>query len=610
MSDPKVPKATHLEGKLPPYGRAILRGFSEERIAKALAAMRPPSEIMTVDALRLTKASPLSFVRGLIDRMCDKHWDIERVHRDINAEGAGFVVYRVRAEGRILTFATRSTGLEPVERSGRIKDNDLDFHAGLFDGEISFERIKAESDEQLAKVWRGRTDNLSLGWTFANRSNRSFDYTIDALSRGEQPDVRVLAANGGYIIRNAGFYGNGRHGCRSWQSFSTNHPLSDPYHVDLFCLYLWRLVGFDLVEAIARTRNPQAAALDPEIKRYVGVGNSSGIGMVAALVRWPHWVSGFCYAREFALAMALTEDGPPPSAQLDALMRLLDRAHHYYGENDPGIDPIVEDRPRIAKELLAVKELARELRDRGTVGGVPGKPQLQHLMSAVRARFLPNTAAQFAALVIETRPDLVKRIRPLQPAAMASRRNTVPDMSLGELQKLIERDYDWALKIDFRRPGARRYFWYRSEENGENRRGEREIDPGLDYETFVDVAGSVQALHARIAARPPHWTVARYLVDAPDDIYLVSRVQFLADLPYGEIRSNLIDAAFRPSDMIQFYLSVLGMETTDPGNYRWVRGVFMQGAPLPEDLLHGEHRDWSLPNCPEPSADLRQTIEA
>ncbi|HEY4164029.1 MAG TPA: hypothetical protein VGM59_13270 [Dongiaceae bacterium] len=603
-------KATRLEDRLPPYGRKILRGFSEDRIKAALAAMRPPSAIMTVEALRLVKASPFSFVRGLVDRMSDERWQIQRVHCEVDAHGAGLIVYRVRAEGRTLTFATRSVGLEPVERSGRIKDNELDFYGALFDGEVGIEQIKAEAEEQLAKVWRGRTDNSSLGWTFANRSNRSFDYTIDALCRGQQPDVRVLAGNGGYLIRNAGFYGNGRHGCRSWQSFSVNHPLSDPYHVDLFCLYLWRLVGFDFVEMIARARNAEAVTLDSDIKRYIGVGNSSGIGMVAALVRWPHWMSGFCFAREFALTLALTEPGAPPPAQLDMLLRLLDRAHRYYGENDPGIDPSVEDRPRIGAELLEAKDLVCELRDHGTVDEKAGPWPLQDLMSTIRQRFLPGTSEQFASLVVETRSDLVKKIRPLQPAAMALRRNTVPDMSLEALRALIKRDYDWALDIDFAEPGARRYFWYRSEENGENRRGERAVDPGLAYETFVDVAGSIQDLYARIAERPSDWTTARYLVDVPDDIYLVSRIQFLAALPYGEIRSNLIDEAFRPSDLIQFYLSVLGMETTDPGNFRWVRGVFLQGAPLPEDVLHGAHRDWSLPNCPEPAAGLRQTIEA
>jgi hypothetical protein len=52
------------------------------------------------------------------------------------------------------------------------------------------------------------------------------------------------------------------------------------------------------------------------------------------------------------------------------------------------------------------------------------------------------------------------------------------------------------------------------------------------------------------------------------------------------------------------------METTNPGNFRWVRGVFMQGAPLPQDILRHEHRDWALPRCPEPAARSLQTVDA
>src|SRR3954447_5613399 len=83
-------------------------------------------------------------------------------------------------------------------------------------------------------------------------------------------------------------YGNGRMGTRAWTSYAgTDRALSTPYHVDLFSVYLWRLVSFDLAEATARARNPNSAALDPHIKRHLGIGNSSGLGTVAAVQRWP-----------------------------------------------------------------------------------------------------------------------------------------------------------------------------------------------------------------------------------------------------------------------------------------------------------------------------------
>lgn len=578
---------------LPPYATFLSETFGEERVQRALVAMRPPCEVMTKESLKLMKASPFAFTRSLIDRMFDEQWRIERSYCEIDADGAGLVVYRIEACGRTLTFATRCVGLTADERVGRILDAAMDFYSVLFDGAPGMERIVAETDEQVSKVWKGRSDNAILGWTFANRSNRLFNYVVDSLVAGTQPDLRRLSDGGGYLIRNAGFYGNGRHGSRSWLSLPQDHPVSYPYHVDLVCLYLWRLVGFDFAEAVARKRGVHGAALSDEVKRYIGVGNSSGVGMVAALVRWPHWVSGFGFAREFALAMALTEPGSVDPHQLVRLTELLGRAARYYLENGFDIDPEAEDRARISAEMLAARAIVQSWPKNAAGAG-----SLQDLMTVLKRSVGLAAYEQIVALVIETRPDLVTPIRAAIPAAMASRLDVVPEMLLSELTSILERVYSWALDIDFSRPGAAHYFWYRSEENGENRRGERAVDPGVEFETLVNVAGHMQGLHARVSRCPGDWTVARYLVDQPEDVYFVSRAQLLADRPYGECQSNLIDESFRPSDLIQYYLTVLGMETTNPGNFRWVRGIFMQGAPLPDDILHMRRRDWVLPTLP------------
>lgn len=585
---------------LPPYAAFLSEVFGHDRVERALAAIRSPSEVMTAEAMRLVKASPLSFTHSLIARMLDEAWSIERLHCEIDAQGAGLIVYRISARGQVMTWAARSPGLAPVERVGRILDDAMDFYSVLFDGSPDFDRIRAETDEQIRRVWKGRSDNSILGWSFSNRSNRLFDYAIESLQAGRQPDLHRLGEGGGYLIRNAGFYGNGRHGSRSWMSLPPEHLVSYPYHVDLICLYMWRQAGFDLVEAIARARGAAGAALGEDVKRYIGVGNSSGIGTVAALVRWPHWASGFGFAREFALAMAVSEPGPLDPASLDRLDMLLGRAGLYYLENTAGIDPAVEDRARISADLALARQALRAWRREGSAGpSQPGGAPMAGFMAGLEPRISPGAREQIVALLIEARPDIVGPIRKVIPAAMASRRDVAPEMRLHELKDLLERAYGWALAIDFSQPGARHYFWYRSEENGENRRGERAVDPGVEFETLVDVAGPMQDLHRRIGGLPGDWTVARYLVEHPDDVYFVARAQLMADRPYGECHTNLIDISYRASDLIQYYLAVLGMETTNPGNFRWVRGVFLQGAPLPEDIRRGTNRDWVLPTIPQ-----------
>lgn len=45
-------------------------------------------------------------------------------------------------------------------------------------------------------------------------------------------------------------------------------------------------------------------------------------------------------------------------------------------------------------------------------------------------------------------------------------------------------------------------------------------------------------------------------------------------------------------DGIRFLLSTMGLESSHPHNTRWVRGVFLQGAPLLEDIAAGVREDW------------------
>jgi len=69
-------------------------------------------------------------------------------------------------------------------------------------------------------------------------------------------------------------------------------------------------------------------------------------------------------------------------------------------------------------------------------------------------------------------------------------------------------------------------------------------------------------------------------------------VQYLARLPYAEIRDNLVHRDFCPAQLIRFFLAVLGLECPSPLSIRYVRGVFFQGMPLPAELIAGAEADW------------------
>ena len=297
---------------IPPYlSKGWLEAHGIVDSDAVFANLRSECCVMRPERLRAIKATPLSFGRSLVKKMIAEKWRIERRSIDIDNRGVGTVIYRVFAAGRDFTFVVFSRPSEGIEHPGRVFDSSFDLLAALFEGDVDESRVRREQEELDGRLWKGRTDNSCLGWTLANRSVRFFDHVVESLARGRQPDEEFLKSGGGYIIRNAGWYGNGRFGSRSWKALDPKHPFSYPYHLDIFPLYLWRTVGFDIAETMARLRNPSSAAvLSTHTKEWMGVGNSSGIGMVTALIRWPVWMSAYNFPRELALSAVLSRRGP------------------------------------------------------------------------------------------------------------------------------------------------------------------------------------------------------------------------------------------------------------------------------------------------------------
>ena len=178
-------------------------------------------------------------------------------------------------------------------------------------------------------------------------------------------------------------------------------------------------------------------------------------------------------------------------------------------------------------------------------------------------------------------------------------RDLAPEMRVDELRRLLGQRYDWALRMDLGQAKARQHFWYHSIDNGEQRRGERIVDPHEEYESFIDHVGLMQRLASALTCYADGAPVAEVVADTPELAFAVSRAQYLAGLPYCEIRGGLVDRDFLPSHLIRFFLAVLGMECTNPLSIRYVRGVFFPGMPLPAELAAGASEDWTFPAIPQ-----------
>lgn len=569
-------------------------------VRKAVPLMRSPAEAMRPKTLRGMTATRLSFAQTLVHRMAQHRWRITLTHCRVAQDGTGFLAYDIRAEDLHLSFGVFVYPPLPLGHQRLFRDTQVEFLGILLDGPVDTERFERERAEFDARLWRGRTDSTVYGWTIASRGTRTFEEVVTSLESGEQPSVDFLDASGGYILRNGGYYGNGRMGTRAWQSYARDGgPLSMPYHIDLFCVYLWRLVSLDLVEATARARNPRAVALVPSIRRHVGIGNSSGLGTVAALVRWPARLSAFVLSRELAFAYAAAQ--PVNTALAQRLASLAgNAADAYSGAPDAPAD-LIEPRTEVATALRRVRDTVAGL---GVAPDGDSEITWASVLDAAAAFGSVEAVEVVRALLLELYPETSQLSRIIRTSAQ---RTPMPDpaMSVGELRLVLEEHFGWALSRDLHGPGKREFFWYRSEENGENRRGERSVDVGIERETFVDVAGAVRRLHDFLDGLPPDTSVGRFLLDEPEHALAVTRVQTAMAGPYSELHASVCDSDFLASSGIRCFLAILGIELPTPHSGRWVRGLFYRDAPLPQDLADGDEGVWGIgaPATPDTSDD-------
>src|SRR5690606_24652657 len=108
---------------------------------------------------------------------------------------------------------------------------------------------------------------------------------------------------------------------KPFEALDPTHPLGDTYDVQILSAYLLRIFVFDLVEHIAAAKSPASARLDPDFKRYLGVGNSAGLGLVPFIMNHPRIIHQWVEAQEAAFAEAL--ERPVDAVGLDMFRRLV-----------------------------------------------------------------------------------------------------------------------------------------------------------------------------------------------------------------------------------------------------------------------------------------------
>lgn len=554
---------------------------------------------MELPRLGAFSSSRLSFARALIRKMGRQRWQITQSRFDLDANGYGEVIYRIQTPQARYHVVIFSRHLDDADRSDRVIAEAWDLTFGLVEGDVEDDLMESLS-ENIPLQEAGRQHPNLLVISRANRSVRNFSSFVDQLSQGQQPEDSLLKT-AGYLYRTTAVYGNGKFGIADYARLKQNPDFRQPFSAQMTAVFVLRQFSIDQVEHIARNKSSSAVSLSDDLKRYVGIGNSTGLGMAPFLINHPLLINQWVHMRETALSLVKQEVAVEDVQH--RLLSLMRRAIQSLEECD------IENAEQRATNKQVVSELSMAA---AWLEQVSADADLWlQLADWAEAAFTLETQELINTLLIELYPDHTDSLEDFMAAEESM--DLVPDMPLIQLKQLIETYLDWALQVDLTSSDECYWFWYRSIEKEEPRLGIRGVDEGQEKELSLAIGPRIQRVHNNVDAHLESDSSALtidYLMANPRDSDIVRRIQTMAGSAYGEIRANLWHREMKPMHLLRAKLSFLGAQRFDPRGDRWVRVTFFQGAPLiaelnaePVDLL--DFDDWSFALAPQISPEQK-----
>lgn len=552
-------------------------------------ALRSPDLVMRLSRLGSFHQTRLSFMRVLLRRLDREGWRVSRTRWDVDKRGEGVAVYRASGPTRSYSLVAFAHDLPPEKRTDRVIAEEWDAAFALFDGDPSpadIDRLRANVPRQEA----GRVSGTEIVLARANKSVRLFDQVASCLARGVQPDSADLAAVG-YLMRTTAVYGSGKFGLAVREAICDRPEFAAPFQAEMLTVFMIRAFTLDLVDHAAKMKSADAAMLAPALRRSLGVGNATGLGMAPFLVNHPALLDRWIAARETALARVRSL---PLPAQWRALPALVARARRLAVSWTTTDDA---QQARIAALAADLDKLAKRVAE-----GASGTLPFDALYRWTEDTLGLEAQEMLVSLLIEPHGELVDDLAETMACDEDAEFVIDGGMSVDALADLIARNYRFALDTDFAAADAQARFWYVSEEKLEPRLGERREEEGADLEQPLGIARDVAALYGVLRGHDRGARVASFLLQHPQYRHLVRRAQVSARHPYAEIRDNLLSATMRPIDLLRAKLACFGATRFDPKSDRWVRITMFQHAPLPEDIGSCDPDDWVLPPLEGPHA--------
>ena len=537
-------------------------------------SLRDPKILMKLSKLGSFHQSKLSFLRSFLNEFRD--WEYRRDLFNLNQNGYGRAVYSFSKNNRTYSLICFANEIKDEERSDRVIATKWDAAFTLHDGIPTDQDIDRLSNE-VPKQEVGRLSYKELTLSRANKSVRLFNYVVDCLSNGQQPDVNNLSKVG-YLYRTTAVYGSGKFGLADRFRIKNRDEILGPFRLEMMLVYLVRQFTFDQVNHIAKNRNPDLAVqLDPNICRNLGIGNSTGLGMAPFIVNHPELLNNWIFARETALKkIRQIEKVSNKDFNIfkDCLIKSLKNVTSWHTESEYQNNKI--------KSLLNDLEKFIDFLNKGSL---ENKPFLfNEIYTWIEDNLNDECIEYIVSMMMEPYDNIVNPLLKNMSADEESNFNIPIDRTVEELRNIIEKNYPDILKIDFSKNENNQNFWFISKNKEEPRLADRYKDHGSDLEQPLAIARDIKRLYEILFISKNSLTIGKFLMDHNEFRHVVRRAFITEKFPYAEIQDNTIGSNLMPIDMLRLKLSFFGALKFDPRSDKWLRICMFQGAPLPNEL--------------------------
>ena len=548
--------------------------------------LRPAKMVMRLNRMGAFHQSRLSFMRVLLRRLKTENWSFERPVWRVNDMGVGLATYKVCGPNNIYTLVAFSHDLDDDLRSDRVIAEAWDATFTLFDGEVDEEQILRLSTN-VPRQEAGRISETELVLSRANKSLRLFSHVKERLASGKQPD-QSLIDQVGYLMRTTAVYGAGKFGAADLGCWSERSDFLGSFQPEMLTVWLIRTFSVDLVEHMARIDSPETCVnLDPEIRRQLGVGNATGLGMAPFLINHPTLIHSWVHARETALARVRSVDLADVTTlrNFKNLVRRAKLSAKNWIVNDPYQITKIEG---LRRDLDALLEKSSELSESTLY---PWDILYEWGMTQMSI----EGQEALVSLMMEPYGTLVDDLSLTMSADETTLNRIDGQQTTSALKKLVSKTYAWADSIDFDSAAARARVWYISEEKLEPRLGERSLEELEDFEQPLSPGYDAMKLIRDLSQSSNYTNVAEFLLSFPEHRHIVRRVQIIASKEYAEIQDNTIAAEMMPIDLLRCKLSFFGATKFDPRSDRWLRINLFQHMPFPNELSKFDPDDMVFP---------------